>query len=424
MSQDDSSETSRSSENLSYDRYLPVLSSLPYQAIRESFYKGEFRVTEDSPWPLVLLSKGSARGHALLMPPGADLAGGLSAEDKRAFVEMAQRQAREMGDLDADVLDALSALWLDRKDPKGAAWATVDDFLQMRGLKPKQKVGGRHSGYRPEQRREMMQALVRQQSVWVVMAQMETYETPELGKRPRKVVRSLQSRTFVITDRFGEELPDGSFHVDVFRFRPGDVFAAFLEGPGRQTALLSAKALKYDPYRQTWEKRLTRYLSWQWRVKRSSGQLVASYRVQTLLEAVGEGVNERYPSRTRERLESALDTLEADGVIAEWQYERWDQATSRGWAREWVGATVVVEPPADIDEQYRELGTHSSCRPLTSGSLGERVRLRRKELGLTQLQLAELLEGVFDRTQISKLESDRLHPTPVQLRLLRAWLGE
>jgi hypothetical protein len=39
--------------------------------------------------------------------------------------------------------------------------------------------------------------------------------------------------------------------VERFIFRPGKVFAHFLFGPGRQTALLSAKALHYDPYRQT-----------------------------------------------------------------------------------------------------------------------------------------------------------------------------
>ncbi len=208
--------------------YLPVLSSLPYQALREAFYKDGFKETGDSTWPIASLEKGSARGHALLMPPAADTLGGLPDEDREAFVRMARRQASEMGDLDADVLDGLAAHWIRNKDSTGGASATVDDFLNMRGLVQKQKANGRLSGHRPEKRREMMRALARQQSLWLVMAEVETYEQPDGARRARKVRKSLQSRAFVITDRFGEQLPDGSFHVEQFRFRPGDVFAAFL----------------------------------------------------------------------------------------------------------------------------------------------------------------------------------------------------
>lgn len=150
---------------LSRDEYLPVLSSLPYQALREAFYKDGFRESEGSQWPVASLDKESARGHALLMPPAADTLGGLPEEDRDAFVRMARRQAREMGDLDADVLDGMAAHWLRSKDSTGGASATVDDFLDMRGLVQKQKANGRLSGHRPEKRREMMRALARQQSL-------------------------------------------------------------------------------------------------------------------------------------------------------------------------------------------------------------------------------------------------------------------
>ncbi len=435
MAQDGLLDRSRSSssDNSSHSEFLPVLSSLPYQALREAFYKDGFGPTKESVWPVASLDKGSARGHALLMPPAAETFGGLPPQDREAFINMACRQAREMGDLDADVLDGLSAHWLRNKDSSGGATATVDDLLGMRGLKQKQKASGRHNGYLPQQRREMMRALARQQSLWLVMAQVETYEVPEGGKKPKKVRRSLQSRAFIITDRLGQELPDGSFHVEQFRFRPGDVFAAFLEGPGRQTALLSAKALKYDPYRQTWEKRLTRYLSWQWRVKQASGRLLASYRVQTLLDAIGVEMDPRRAAPTRERLESALDTLEADGVIAEWRYEgngRQNSTRSRGWAREWLQTTVLIEPPSEIEEQYRDLERGARYHRMSETiapsipepaptSLGERVKQRRKQLGLSQLQLSEDLN--INQGHLSKVECGIAPSEALRERIVR-WL--
>jgi DNA-binding XRE family transcriptional regulator len=204
----------------------------------------------------------------------------------------------------------------------------------------------------------------------------------------------VQSRVFTITDLLGRTRPDGFMDVERFIFRPGKVFAHFLFGPGRQTALLSAKALHYDPYRQTWEKRLVRYLSYQWRCKAHAGDALQPFRVVTLLDAVGVHVNERKPSETRTRLEKALDALLKDSVIAAWQYDRWDEGLvrQRGWAQHWLQATILIEPPEIIRETYQRLARYETFvqRSLPSPkTLGDLLKGRRQELGLSQLQAAE-----------------------------------
>ncbi len=88
---------------------------------------------------------------------------------------------------------------------------------------------------------------------------------------------------------------------------------------------MSAKAVQYDPYRQKWEKRLARYLSWQWRIQASRTGYSRPYRVNTLLEVVGEENGPQRPHLIRNRLEKALDCLQEDKLIASWQYERWDE---------------------------------------------------------------------------------------------------
>ena len=125
----------------------------------------------------------------------------------------------------------------------------------------------------------------------------------------RQVRKAIQSRAFTITDLFGQIRLDGGLDVEKFIFRPGKVLAHFLFGPGRQSAMLSAKALAYDPYRQKWEKRLARYLSYQWRCRAHNGDYLQPFRVATLLDATGAELDRRDPARTRTRLEKALDTL-------------------------------------------------------------------------------------------------------------------
>ena len=70
------------------------------------------------------------------------------------------RQREELSDLDADTLDALSAIWLyQATDPNDAAVADVDDLLTLRGLVRNPGGQGRRGGFKAHQRMRMWQSL-------------------------------------------------------------------------------------------------------------------------------------------------------------------------------------------------------------------------------------------------------------------------
>ncbi len=163
-----------------------------------------------------------------------------------------------------------------------------------------------------------------------------------------------------MTSRYGQELTDGNLEIHAWRARPGDVFTKFLFGPGRQTALLSQKALQYDHYRQKWEKRLTRYLAWLWRI--SSGRTREGVFVKTLIDAVGVEINTTRPHRTRNRLEDALELLLKDGVISAWEYEDIDEnmTSKRGWWKDWLDLKILISAPVEILEQYKKLNKNTA----------------------------------------------------------------
>jgi len=398
--------------------YLHVLSAAHYQAVREVLAQGAFAQVEGIPWPTARLAKGRARGHAQLRPVVTDGQPFMPPEEVERWTQLMWRQRGELADLDADTLDALSAIWLyQAKDPNAAAVADVDDLLSMRGLTRHLGGQGRRGGYRDHQRTAMLQSLSHIQNLWLTMAELETYDgaAARPGTRRRKpTTRAIQSRAFVITDLMGQLRFDVFVDVENFFFRPGQVFAHFLAGPGRQTALLSAKALAYDPYRQTWEKRLTRYLSWQWRCEARTGDYLQPFAVTTLLTAVGHPVNRRRLTWQRERLEKTLDTIQHDQVTAAWQYAQ-EHA-------DWPKSTVLIEPPETIREQYQHLARHEAPqrrRLPAPDSLGERLKRRRQALGLSQIQAAEQLglhQGYF-----SRLERGHGAPSPAVRTRLETW---
>ncbi|MEI7554558.1 helix-turn-helix transcriptional regulator [Candidatus Chlorohelix sp.] len=403
----------------------------PYEAIRDALAKNTFMQLDNTPWPTAVLQEGEAKGQAQLKPAMLDEQPLMPPEEVEKWSALMWKQREELSDLDADTLDMLSHVWLQQANSAdNYAVASVDDFLQMRGLKPKRGGGGRRGGYEPEQRTDMLKALAHIQNLWLNMGEVEVNEeTGKKKKMNRSSKQAVQSRAFVITDRMGQTRLDGHMDVQRFAFRPGILFARFLFGPGRQTALLSAKAVQYDPYRQKWEKRLARYFSWQWRVRARLGDYNKPYQVQALLEAVGEELNIRYPAKTRERLEKALETLKEDGVIAGWEYEKWEEqiVEQRGWAEIWQEATILIIPPQAIRDTYRFLKRHGDENAgldqafNDGGGMAEIVRKTRKDRKLSQAQAAREL-GVT-QSYLSKLETNQVELSNAFRKRLEEWLS-
>lgn len=412
-----------SSNHQLYD-FLEIMNASHYHAVRDALACKRFTQASDSPWPTAVLNKGRAQGYAELRPAAMDVQHFLPPDEEKIWVERMWKQREELSDLDADALDALSAIWLRQtKNPDEDAVAGVDEILEMRGILPKKGGQGRRGGYHPEQRTEILRALSHIQNLWMNMTQMEVYEGPRKG---RAKTMAIKSRAFTITDMMGQLRLDGHMDVSRFIFRPGKVFAHFLFGVGRQTALLSARALHYNPYRQASEKRLARYLSWQWRCQAGGGSLGKVYLVATLLEVIGEVPNHRYPNRSRERLERLLDVLLQDQLIAAWQYERWheERAAQRGWLGEWMDSTLLLEPPTEILGQYANLGrserTELKAPVPEDASLGERLRQSRLEQGLSQVQLAEQLG--LHQSAVNRLERGQRAGSKSTRDVVEAWL--
>lgn len=412
-------------------QHLIVLNPAHYHAIRESLTHNTFATTAESPWPTASITTGPARGVVQLRPVTLDTHAWMSPADTDRWAAQMWEQRKELSDLDADALDALCALWLthaQRVDEDVVG--DIDELLAMRGLQPKRNGAGQAGGYRPEQREAMWRAVLHVQNLWVHLSTMEVYQY--LGIRPSRrrhqpTEETVQSRVVAITDRLGHLRPDGFFDVEKFIFRPGKVFAHFLFGTGRQTALLAAQALHYDPVQQTWEKRLARYLSYQWRCKAYNGDLLQPFKVASLLAAVGATLTPHHPARTRARLEQALEILRRDRIIAAWQYDHWDEAcaTRRGWGKVWLNATILIEPPESVRTHYQHLTRHEERAPRAlpaSLSLSARLQQRREQLGLTLTQAAEQLE--VSPSYLHRLEQGHRGKrlSPKLLQRLEAWL--
>lgn len=394
--------------SLGVEQHLHVMNNAPYQYVREALYKNNFQRIENTPWPTTPLYKGNLEGIIQIRPF-------QSTEHSFAtqlLIEKAQNQAQSLTDLDVDMFDALCSIFLSKaRYTEDIIEIHFTDLLMIRGLKPKLGGEGRRGGYEQQQKDKVLQSLTKIQSLWLELNKATVYE------KGKAVQTQLQGRTFLFVDhnRIEYDIAQLDKHK-TFTFTVDKVFTKYLYGSGRQIALLPIQTLHYNPYSQKWEKRLARYFSWRWRTQARKGDFLQPNKIRTLLEAIGENVNERTPSRTRDRLEKALDQLLEDGVLSAWHYHKWDEtiANNKGWVRLWLDSTILVEPPEIIKDQYRSiektksashysLNFQDSAQHKAKGvTIGNQLRAIRKQFNLSLLQVSEELE--ISPSYISNIE--------------------
>jgi len=299
-------------------------------------------------------------GDAMIsLRPAGELGRG---EDRAA---QAWQAVRRLDDLDGDVLLVALAQWLDprRREADGTTWLTVDTVLDGRGLTPKMHRTGlmrERAGHRNEDRARVAESMGRLDAVWIQLERM-TLLAPRSARQPTRADYACESKLLAITDRIAR---DGA--PVAWRYRPGDWLTPFLERPNRQTVSFPQQALRYDPYRQTWEKRLARYLTFHLRMDAKNGRPLVR-RIGPLLDELHLPVDRRHPERTRARFETALHRLARDGVINGWDYTAEARGVlarlpSRGWIEWWRGTTITITPPRAIEDRSASISSTPTQR--------------------------------------------------------------
>lgn len=360
--------------------YMYVMNNTLYQVIREVLYQLKHGQTSYA------FQKGKTKGSLSFVLP------------ENVLIDAT------LPILAVDVLDILCGFYLhNSKQLDEAITVRLADILMMRNIKQKLGGEGRRGGYEAKQKQQIEDVLQLLASIHVKIEQTMSYHTNRLA--PLKTAGPL----------LVFEQP--------YRYKLGPVFAHYLSGTQRQLALLPFHAFNYHVYRFRYEKQLCRYLSWRWRTQASQANYWQPNKVATLLEAIGETLSHRSPTRTRERFEKALDQLATDGVIASWHYTNWHEeaAVGKGWGNYWLNAAVIIEPPQAILDTYRSLEKQRHVVPAKkdNADFANQLAAFRKKRQLTLAQVGEMLH--LSAAYVSQLERNLANPSPKVRKRLERW---
>lgn len=247
------------------------------------------------------------------------------------------RDVREFSDCDADLLLYIFSAIIRETNGAGSVWIWASHFLDQRGIKPmmkRERGRTRRAGHRTEDFATIDQAIYRLSGLWINIE-----EIIQTGNKGKKRVYRHKGRVLVVVEIWSQQTLSAEEETAerlpiAWKIRAGDWLVEYLKAP-RYVAFLYQKSLQYDPVRERWEKRLSRYFLFFLRINAKHGAATLVREVGELLQANSLPLDRRNPYKTRHHFERSMDRLVTDGHIDAWEYE--PDSQSQLPLKKWLG---------------------------------------------------------------------------------------
>ena len=297
-------------------------------------------------------NQGNLHGFAELRP--APLFQTEADLDQNYGLDLLETTLSSLDELTADIFDLVSYQWMTgQRDSEGFIEFHSDDALLLRHHE-KGKIPDKLK-FKERDRFNIMRRVAALSSVWIAL-----HDGPERIKIVNASEIDLKLYNFQDFKRMFDvgsvriafdkktNKPKGIYALQI---KPSTLLQPYLDGTKSSLGVLDLKVFKYSYVSQREHKRLTRYLSRQWKIRSIKGNLNQPFKIATLLNETN------FPTRLngvqlRDRFEEVLDDLQRDEVIANWAYtEEIDELRvgKRGWIQNyWSQLSVMITPPTIV----------------------------------------------------------------------------
>ncbi|MGF2773235.1 helix-turn-helix domain-containing protein [Bacillus cereus] len=324
---------------------------------------------------------------------------------------------RVMDDLTADCLDIVTELWVkSAENDKTIVPVHYEKILDMCHMK---QIKNGRSYYRKEDRLKIMERLAALASIFiyvnedneiVILNEEDPNET--LAYKKQRIRRLFVMDEIVIAKDIDT---DRTLGIESMNVTPGSFLSKYLYGSEKLTGLLSKKALEYNSKQQRYHKRLTRYLSWRWRIQQSYQHLTHSYSIggpKGILQVMEISMN-RKPSLIRQVFEKTLDDLMRDQVIQEWKYSpEIDEEKCKGknwFGNYWLKLKIIISPTNELVKLQQELITKKSKQqsPLIIEIEEKPPVIEEKPISIPNQEIPNSIELYIEKMNTYKEKNDK-----------------
>lgn len=361
--------------------------------------KKEFKENETGHLATEIIdNRGKVRGLAELRPHESQVTE-FSSEHQHMWLELIESTINSLDEMTADLFDLITYLWIvTPKNEDGYIEFHSNDALRLRNLK-KRTANGRELDFREEDRFNIMKRVAALSSIWVSLGdkQVKVINAEEMQDNELYKFKDFQrmfeiGKVRVAYDKITGEAK-GIYAVQV---KPTSILTPYLVGPNRSIGLLDIKVFQYSHYTQREQKRLTRYLNLQWKIRVLKRTLQQPFKVSTLLKVMD--FSSRYNGvQIRDKFENILDELQKDGVIRNWGYTeeiREERVGKKGWFNNyWKNLSVIILPTEIVVKENQK-----NLLDYSNQSVNKKI-IERINKGVTSIKKPEQQEFDFNMDQ-------------------------
>lgn len=403
-------------------KYIYTNTSTPFHLMRNIVTnKKHFKENEAGVLGSELIdNKGTLHGLAELRPAPLFQ---IETEFNPEFgLDLLETTLSSLDELTADIFDLVSYMWMTgNRDDEGFIEFHSDDALMLRQYQhDKNEHTQDKIKFRERDRFSIMRRVAALSSVWVAL---------DDGPEKIKIVNAqdIEAAKLYKFKNFKRMFDVGSVRIAfdkktnqakgiyALQIKPSSILQPYLDGTKSTFGALDLKVFTYNYVTQREHKRLTRYLSRQWKIRSIQGSIHQPFKISTLLRELD------FPSRLngvqiRDRFEEVLDDLQKDEVIGHWAYtESIDEnrVGKRGWFQNyWSQLSISITPPSTV------LFENKKRFPLPSAIIEPSTPIQDAEYHVVEEDFQDILVNQDGQTELLfDVSIDKLSPEIMKAKI-------
>ena len=330
-----------------------------------------------------------------------------------------------LSDLDSDLLMYLMAVYIERANhPLDIAEVNINEIMAALG-QHFHKGGKDGESYRAEDKRYIRSR--------IELLQNHSLTSKRVMKNKNIKPKYSQSQILKIDDRTGGQIElSGRIEWNKLRYSFGESlsYRLFQSEYGRpEVAILPIGSLQYHPERELYEKRLSKYLGFGFRLNLKNPKPF-KWSVQDILEkAIKAPIND-FNKSTALKLEKALHTLAKDNHIKNWQYcngeteiSKADTRLPNNWFESWLKREIEITRSDLITEAYQKIGISPPVIEINdSEPLSQKIKAFKLAYGFTSAQIAKDLN--IPKSLLSMIENGQREASKENKNKIRQYILE
>lgn len=303
-------------------------------------------------------------------------------QDREKVLARMEKGIADMGDYDSDLfMMMVLQLMVGRRNENGNVVMSAHKALEYHGAMAKKNANDydaeRTGGPRWEVLERWSESYLRMKNKWMKLDEVDILDENSKPDRRGQLKRARISREAPLF-MFGEVITHQPLPLDgepgktviiAWEYREATWMLPFIKGRNAYTSGIMRDCFMFDPYHETWEKRLSKHFFF-WLRRNAKYEKPYPPTVRELFDELHLDIDERHPQRTRDRFERAMNVLagEEPRIIGKkklekphlkWEYADAFELPRRNWLETWLAQKIKVTPPeinqnAHILDAYRE----------------------------------------------------------------------